>query len=95
MPDRRYAPAVGQAAGGLAVAGQRREFDRQLDVIQAKVMELFAMVREDLPAVTQAVLNGNTLPGPLTPGRWTYLAELQQPHPQPCPSINPADPDAH
>ena len=77
------------------MAEQRREFDRQLNAIEAKVMELFAMVREDLPAVTQAVLNGNTLPGPLTPGRWTYLAELQQPHPQPCPSINPADPDAY
>ena len=66
MPDSRYAPAVGQAAGGLAVAGQRREFDRQLDAIQAKVMELFAMVCEDLPAVTQAVLNGNNeAAGPL------------------------------
>ena len=37
----------------------RREFDRQLDAIEAKIMELFAMVCEDLPAATQAVLNGN------------------------------------
>jgi phosphate transport system protein len=48
------------------VAEHRREFDRQLDAIQAKVMELFAMVCEDLPAVTQAVLNGsNEVAGPL------------------------------
>jgi len=50
----------------LAVAGQRREFDRQLDAINDKVIELFGMVCEDLPAVTQAVLNGsNDVAGPL------------------------------
>jgi len=48
------------------VAGQRREFDRQLDAINDKVIELFGMVCEDLPAVTQAVLNGsNDVAGPL------------------------------
>jgi phosphate transport system protein len=41
------------------VAGYRHEFDRQLDAIDAKVMELFAMVCEDLRPVTQAVLNGH------------------------------------
>jgi phosphate transport system protein len=41
----------------MAVAKYRREFDRQLDAIEAKVMELFAMVCEDLPPATQAVLN--------------------------------------
>ena len=57
---------MGEAAGGWAVTECRREFDRQLDAIQAKVMELFATVCEDLPAVTQAVLNGNNeLAGPL------------------------------
>ena len=60
MPDSRCAPAVGQAAGGLAVAEHRREFDHRLDAIEAKVVELFGMVCEDLPAVTQAVLNGKT-----------------------------------
>jgi len=40
------------------VAEYRREFDRRLGAIEAKVMELFTMVCEDLPAVTQAVLNG-------------------------------------
>jgi phosphate transport system protein len=48
------------------VAGYRREFDSRLDAIEAKVMELFAVVCEDLPAVTQAMLNGNDeLAGPL------------------------------
>jgi phosphate transport system protein len=48
------------------VAEHRREFDRRLDVIEAKVIELFAMVCEDLPAVTQAVLDGtNEVAGPL------------------------------
>jgi len=41
------------------VGEHRREFDRQLDAIEAKIMELFAMICEDLPAATQAVLNGN------------------------------------
>ena len=48
------------------MAGYRREFDSRLDAIEAKVMELFAVVCEDLPAVTQAMLNGNDeLAGPL------------------------------
>jgi len=48
------------------VAGYRGEFDGRLDAIEAKVMELFAVVCEDLPAVTQAMLNGNDeLAGPL------------------------------
>jgi phosphate transport system protein len=48
------------------VAGYRREFDSRLDAIETKVMELFAVVCEDLPAVTQAMLNGNDeLAGPL------------------------------
>jgi len=41
------------------VGEHRREFDRRLDAIEAKIMELFAMICEDLPAATQAVLNGN------------------------------------
>ena len=49
------------------MAEPRREFNRQLDAIEAKVMKLFAMVCEDLPPVTQAVLNGsnNEVAGPL------------------------------
>lgn len=42
------------------MAGYRREYDRQLDAIDVKVIELFAIVCEDLPGVTQALLTGNT-----------------------------------
>ena len=41
------------------MAGHRREFDRQLDAIDVKVIELFAIVCEDLPGVTRALLSGN------------------------------------
>ena len=37
----------------------RLEFQRELEAIEAKVIELFAMVAEDLPAATQALLHGN------------------------------------
>ena len=37
----------------------RQEFQRELETIEGKVIELFAMVAEDLPAATQALLNGN------------------------------------
>ncbi len=39
---------------------ERQEFDRELEVIEAKVMELFAMVAEDLPRATDVLLNGST-----------------------------------
>src|SRR5215470_1618008 len=38
---------------------ERQEFDRELGAIEAKVIELFAMVAEDLPQATDALLNGN------------------------------------
>ena len=41
------------------MAGNRREYDRQLDAIDIKVIELFAIVCEDLPGVTQALLAGS------------------------------------
>jgi hypothetical protein len=41
------------------MARHRREFDRQLDAIDIKVIELFAIVGEDLPGVTQALLTGS------------------------------------
>jgi phosphate transport system protein len=41
------------------MAESRREFDRQLDTIDVKVIELFAVVCEDLPAVTEALLSGS------------------------------------
>jgi phosphate transport system protein len=37
----------------------RQEFSRELDAIEAKVIELFAMVAEDLPGATQALLTGD------------------------------------
>ncbi len=41
------------------MVGQRQEFERELGDIEAKVIELFAMVAEDLPGATQALLTGN------------------------------------
>jgi phosphate transport system protein len=38
----------------------RREFGRELGTIEAKVIELFTMVAEDLPRATDALLNGNS-----------------------------------
>jgi len=40
------------------VAEHRGEFDRRLDALDAKIIELFAMMCEDLPGVTQALLSG-------------------------------------
>jgi phosphate transport system protein len=37
----------------------RQEFEHELEAIEAKVIELFAMVAEDLPGATQALLTGN------------------------------------
>jgi phosphate transport system protein len=41
------------------VTEHRQEFERDLEAIEAKVIELFAMVAEDLPGATQALLTGN------------------------------------
>src|ERR1700735_3098022 len=37
----------------------RHEFDSELEAIESKVIELFAMVAEGLPMATQALLNGD------------------------------------
>jgi phosphate transport system protein len=47
------------------MGGSRSEFDRVLEAIEAKVIELFGMVAEDLPAATQALLGGGGLAGVL------------------------------
>jgi phosphate transport system protein len=39
---------------------ERQEFDRELGAIEAKVIELFTMVAEDLPQATDALLNGDS-----------------------------------
>jgi len=41
------------------VTEHRQEFQRELEAIEAKVIELFAMVAEDLPGATQALLSGD------------------------------------
>jgi phosphate transport system protein len=41
------------------VPERRQEFERELEAIEAKVIELFAMVAEDLPEATRALLNGD------------------------------------
>src|SRR5262245_30895753 len=39
---------------------ERQEFDRELEGIEARVVELFNMVAEDLPRATDALLNGDS-----------------------------------
>jgi len=41
------------------MAEPRREFHRELEAIEANVIELFGMVAEDLPQATDALLTGN------------------------------------
>jgi phosphate transport system protein len=41
------------------VAEHRQEFQRALEAIEAKVIELFAMVAEDMPGATHALLSGD------------------------------------
>ena len=41
------------------MVGHRQEFEHELEAIEAKVIELFAMVAEDLPGATHALLSGN------------------------------------
>jgi phosphate transport system protein len=39
---------------------ERQEFGRELEAIEAKAIELFAMVAEDVPRATDALLNGDS-----------------------------------
>ena len=41
------------------MAEHRQEFQRALEAIEAKVIELFAMVAEDMPGATHALLSGD------------------------------------
>jgi phosphate transport system protein len=41
------------------MVGNRQEFERELEAIEAKVIELFAMVAEDLPGATEALLTAD------------------------------------
>jgi phosphate transport system protein len=47
----------------------RQEFDNELEAIEGKVIELFAMVAEGLPTATQALLNGDAEAYPLLAAR--------------------------
>jgi phosphate transport system protein len=40
------------------MTGHRQEFERELEAIETKVIELFALLAEDLPRATQALLSG-------------------------------------
>jgi phosphate transport system protein len=42
------------------MALHRQEFEHELEAIEAQVIELFAMVAEDLPRATEALLSGNS-----------------------------------
>ena len=50
---------------------RRQEFERELEAIEAKVIEMFAVVAEDLPGATNALLTGDSKVLPV-------LAERQQ-----------------
>jgi phosphate transport system protein len=41
------------------MAEHRQEFERDLEAIEARIIELFAMVAEDLPEATKALLSGD------------------------------------
>jgi len=41
------------------MAEHRQEFERDLEAIEARIIELFAIVAEDLPEATTALLTGN------------------------------------
>ena len=41
------------------MAEHRQEFERDLEAIEAKIIELFAMMAEDLPEATKALLTGS------------------------------------
>ena len=43
----------------MSVVENRQEFQHELEAIEAKVIELFAMVAEDLPGATKALLTAN------------------------------------
>ena len=47
------------AQEALIMVEHRQEFQRELEAIEAKVIELFAMVGEDLSKATDALLTGN------------------------------------
>lgn len=59
MRTVRYLPGQGRARYALTMVEHRQEFRRELEAIEAKVIELFALVAEGLPGATQALLTGD------------------------------------
>jgi phosphate transport system protein len=68
-PFGRSVRAACRYARGMP--GNRTDFAHSMDDIEAKVIELFAMIAEDLPAATLALLGGG-------PEALTALAEREQ-----------------
>ncbi len=58
------------------MVGQRQEFERDLEAIEAKVIELFAMVAEDLPKATHALLSGSNEVLPVLAEREQFIDAL-------------------
>jgi hypothetical protein len=58
LPDFGHHLIVLSVESGIPAHTGRRGFDRTLEAIEAKIIELFGMVAEDLPAITQAFLDG-------------------------------------
>ncbi len=50
------------------MAANRQEFDRDLEAVHAQVSRLFAMVADDIPAATRALLSGDEM-------TWEAVAE--------------------
>jgi phosphate transport system protein len=64
----------------MVVVGYRQELDRALEAVESQVIELFAMIIEDLPLATIAFLDGDSELGPV-------LAERQRTIDTLCPRI--------
>src|ERR1700753_680127 len=58
------------------MSAHRQELDNELEAIESKVIELFAMVAEGLPVATQALLNGSDDAYPLLAERDTVIDAL-------------------
>jgi phosphate transport system protein len=54
----------------------RQEFERELEAIEAKVIEMFAMIAEDLPGATHALLTGDSEIIPVLTGRQQVIHAL-------------------
>src|SRR5712691_10075230 len=59
----------------MTMVEPRGDFERDLEAIEAKVIELFAMVAEDLPEATHALLSGEDL-SPRTRGIVERMGKL-------------------